>query len=135
MEDRLTVNENADEAEIDWKLLEVFSDGSAAGNVQLHYILNLFIETSRTTLVEIRTGMDTGDDIFLAKALHRLRGSCLTVGAMSMTQSVLLMETQLRERKMVELTGLRDELEKAFDRTCVLFERLIDGRITPHQSA
>jgi HPt (histidine-containing phosphotransfer) domain-containing protein len=78
--------------EIDWGQLANMEDGTQEGIRTIQRLIRLFEESCESGVARIREAMDAGDRIQLFKSLHKLRGSCGTLGAVSVSKAISELE-------------------------------------------
>jgi len=82
---------------VDASRLSSLDDGTPKGKENTRQLVEMFLESTRESLERIRAEHLGGDAQALAKSLHRLKGSCATVGAVAMADKLKEMETSLRQ--------------------------------------
>ncbi len=93
------------DALVDASRLASFDDGTPKGRENTRRLVEMFLESTRESLERIRADHLGGDAYALAKSLHRLKGSCATVGAVAMTDKLKQMEASLRSAGPGALDG------------------------------
>jgi len=93
------------DALVDASRLAAFDDGTPKGRENTRRLVEMFLESTRESLERIRADHGGGDAQALAKSLHRLKGSCATVGAVAMADKLKQMEASLRRAGVGALDG------------------------------
>jgi len=97
------------ESLVDASRLASLDDGTPQGRENTRRLVEMFLESTRESLGRIRAEHGGGDAQALVKSLHRLKGSCATVGAIGMADKLKEMETSLRSSGIRSLDeGIRD---------------------------
>ena len=99
---------------VDESRLGSLEDGTPQGSDRTRKLVALFRETTRKSLESIRAGQRDGNAPALAKALHRLKGSCATLGATAMAAHLAAMETRLEDDGAAALSRDVDSLDSLF---------------------
>ncbi|MDQ3000160.1 MAG: PAS domain S-box protein [Fibrobacterota bacterium] len=108
---------------IDWKRLSQLEDGTESGRESIRKLMALFLDTAQSEVNLIRNQLGSGNPGSLAKPLHKLKGSCATVGASVMTALLEEMETQSASGHPQALQGIFDGLEKELARVSALMRQ------------
>jgi PAS domain S-box-containing protein len=114
----------AGEILLDESRLSALDDGTPQGKENTRRLVEMFITSSRESLERIRADHRSGDGQALAKSLHRLKGSCATVGAVAMTEKLKAIEAALRSAPPAALDGDLAALEGLFARTEAAMARI-----------
>jgi CheY-like chemotaxis protein/HPt (histidine-containing phosphotransfer) domain-containing protein len=102
---------------VDWDRLGSLDDGTPDGGEMVRKLVRLFLETSQASLVSIRAAQKEGRPADLRKALHKLKGSCGTLGARAMLDLVSTGESKVIEGELGDLEPLLARLEASFEDT------------------
>jgi len=102
---------------LDAKRLSAFDDGTPRGKENSRRLVEMFLESSRESLERISADFLALDAQALAKSLHRLKGSCATLGAVGMADKLLEMEASLRSEGIRAMKGDVQALNALFART------------------
>ncbi len=108
---------------IEWKRLSRLDDGTDAGRETVHELLHLFIDSSQSLIIKIREHFENESQDELKKTLHKLKGSCGTIGAIAMHQSIRRLEELLPANALGEIRLEMEALEKIFQITRIEFKR------------
>ncbi len=107
--------------DMDWARLYSLGEGPE-DKESLRTLVPLFLKTTRTSIALLReTVGDPGASDF-KKQLHRLRGSCSTLGTVRMAGIVKEMESKAQAGAFIEMDSLLKELERAFRDATLLLE-------------
>jgi HPt (histidine-containing phosphotransfer) domain-containing protein len=74
-----------------------------------------FLELFPGQLAEVRAAASAGDAVAVRSAAHRLKGSCLAVGANALGEILRQCEDAAREGNIAESPGLCDKADAAFE--------------------
>ncbi len=108
---------------IEWKRLSKLDDGTDAGRETVLELLQLFLDSSQSIFIKIREHFENESQDELNKALHKLKGSCGTMGAIALHQSIRRLEVlQLRNARS-EFGIEMETLNKLFQLTFEEFRR------------
>lgn len=102
--------------EIEWKRLGRMDNGTPAGARTVRELIQMFRESSRDGLARIREALGSGDRILLEKSLHKLKGGCGTLGAVSAHKVLEELETYVG-------TGKENLIAAGIARVARLIER------------
>jgi len=109
--------------EIDWERLAGLGDGTQAGTGTQRELVRLFRESCEIGVAQIREAMDAGDRIRLFKSLHKLRGGCGTLGAVSVSCAITELERLLETGMDVSPSAGLARIESLISLTSIEFTR------------
>ena len=87
------------------------------GKEDTRRLLGLFLTTGRQSLERLARDQRNGDAPGLAKGMHRMKGSCATIGAIALAEKLKAMEAVLEQAGPEALAGEIEALGVLFDRT------------------
>jgi PAS domain S-box-containing protein len=102
---------------LDPERLAALDDGTPEGGENIRRLADLFMTTTRASLASIHESQRANDTEALAKALHRLKGSCATLGAEAMAVRLRAMEGRLRAEGSAALVSDLEALENTVAET------------------
>jgi HPt (histidine-containing phosphotransfer) domain-containing protein len=74
--------------EIDWMRLADLDNGTGEGDRIVRELIRLFKESCESGVAQVREAVASGNKILLSKSLHKLGGSCGTLGAVSVNRAI-----------------------------------------------
>lgn len=100
---------------IDIKAIEVLQQLAKSGNKDLiKDLVGLFKQETATILRTMRTQVEQGDFVSVAKAAHHLKSSCANLGAFKMQELTEKIEKLKTNGSCELLVPLLEDLEKEF---------------------
>jgi CheY-like chemotaxis protein/HPt (histidine-containing phosphotransfer) domain-containing protein len=106
---------------VDWTRLAALGDG-LADQERIRHLVSLFLRTTRSSLESLGSLRTEADLPQARKTLHRLKGSCATLGARRMAGLIQDMEKAAEAGESARLAPMLDVLEEAFRETAQLLE-------------
>jgi len=101
---------------------------------QIQHLVRLFIDTAQTTLTDCQQHLQNQDTLALALAMHKLKSSAQTMGAIQFTEQAKILEQQAKagfsSSLQVSLAGLFKSLDAVID---AAFRLQADTVATSHQ--
>jgi PAS domain S-box-containing protein len=91
--------------------------GKATDPGFLQQILDMFLKQAPESISEIKLSLEKGDPITMWKAAHKLKGTCLNIGAKKMAEICKEMESKGRNSQLMGLQGLSIQLEMDYKAT------------------
>ncbi len=102
---------------LDPSRLAALDDGTPAAAESTRKLVRLFLDTTRKSLDALRGEIRLPEATQAGKTLHRLKGSCSTLGARALVRQVQAMETKLAAEGPLSLGPELEKLESLFSRT------------------
>lgn len=91
--------------------------GKATDPGFLQQILDMFLKQAPESISEIKASLEKGDPITMWKAAHKLKGTCLNIGAKKMAEICKEIESKGRNSQLMGLQGLSIQLEMDYKAT------------------
>jgi PAS domain S-box-containing protein len=91
--------------------------GKATDPGFLQQILDMFLKQAPESISEIKASLEKGDPITMWKAAHKLKGTCLNIGAKKMAEICKEIESKGRHSQLMGLQGLSIQLEMDYKAT------------------
>ncbi len=113
--------------EIEWKRLGRMDNGTPAGARTVRELIRMFRESSRDGLAQIREAIGSGDRILLEKSLHKLKGGCGTLGAVSARKVLEELESYVGTGKENLIATRIARVARLIERTSSEFESRYPG--------
>ncbi len=87
-------------------------------------LIEMFLQQSEDIMSEIRNYSENKDVDNLSKLSHKLKGSCLNLGAIDMSKVCQTIEHNTRENNIDSIEQHLDSLENIYRETCEELRRL-----------
>lgn len=81
-------------------------------------LIDIFLGQSQDLIDEIKSGAEKKDNQIITKAAHKLKGSCLNLGAMSMGEVCQDIEHTSRDNNLSDIELKINELMSLHKETC-----------------
>ena len=85
-------------------------------------LLEQFIESATRELAQLCAAVDSGSMSEVIETAHRLRGSCLVIGADTLSETLQAIEYSAREDNDKRLTAQTKEARRLLDQTIRLIQ-------------
>ena len=118
----------ANAAAINEQTLESLCELDEAGGKDLmKKVLNIFLESAQTSVVQIENAIRTGDSKVLSRAAHTLKSSTANVGAETLSAFYRQLERLGREERIDEARALLDQIRREHHRAVSSIQEILMG--------
>jgi HPt (histidine-containing phosphotransfer) domain-containing protein len=95
------------------------------GQEFLTELIEMFLQQAETIMDEIKNFSNTKDASSLSKSAHKLKGSCLNLGAKDMSAICQIIENSSRENNLENIDSNLSDLLNIYEITVAEFKKLI----------
>lgn len=108
---------------IDISVIEELKE--VGGDEFLSELITMFLDQADSIMEDIKTFHDNKDSDSLSKAAHKLKGSCLNLGAKDMGAICQTIELQTRENNFNDLDKNIESLSSIYEKTSLDLKSLV----------
>ncbi|MFN8575228.1 MAG: Hpt domain-containing protein [Candidatus Sericytochromatia bacterium] len=95
------------------------------GQEFLSELIEMFLQQSETIMDEIKTHSSSKDALSLSKSAHKLKGSCLNLGAQEMSNLCQNIEYQGKENNLEGIDEKISKLVNVYNETATELKKLL----------
>lgn len=96
----------------------------------VNQVISLFEKQVPAGIVEVQTGLATGDYTLIWQTAHKLKGTCLNIGARKLAELFRLIELKGKNRDNRQLNEMINNLDGIYNQTLVAFRKELSGEST-----
>lgn len=108
---------------IDFSVIDELKD--VGGDEFVAELVTMFLEQSEDIMKDIKTFSQSKDAVSLSKSAHKLKGSCLNLGAKDMGTMCQTIEHQSRENNLTDIDSNLEQLNDLYIQTSTELKKLL----------